>query len=88
MKNLNLPVYLEDKIYQIQLGGGNNIFKIISYFPLSDNEKQIITNLIGCDISSFDGFRSIFSDHISDQEWENSKASIKKRFQDELISIE
>lgn len=37
---------------------------------------------------SSDGFYSIFSDHISEQEWNKTKALIIKRFQDELFNID
>lgn len=37
---------------------------------------------------SFNGFHSIFSDHISEQEWNKSKTQIIKRFQDELFDID
>ena len=76
MKDLNLPANLKDKIYQIN----------VSYFPLSADEKQLIITLMN-DSKSFDGFHSIFSDHISEQEWNKSKAQIIKRFQDELFDI-
>ncbi len=85
MKNLNLPVNLQDKIYQIKVNSQNDFSKIVSYFPLPSDEKQLIITLMG---KSFDGFYSIFSDHISEQEWNKSKAQIIKRFQDELFDID
>lgn len=36
----------------------------------------------------FNGFHSISSDHISEQEWNKSKAQIIKHFQDELFDID
>ena len=33
-------------------------------------------------------FHSIFSDHVSEQEWNKSKAQIIKRFRDELFDID
>jgi hypothetical protein len=86
MKNLNLPSNLKDKIYQINVNSQNDFSKIVSYFPLSADEKQLIVTLMNT--KSFDGFYSIFSDHISEQEWNKSKAQIIKRFQDELFDID
>lgn len=85
--NLNLPVNLKEKIYQIKTNSKNDFLKIVSYFPLSDDEKQLIVNLID-DSKSFDGFASIFSDYISEEEWAKSKMQIIKRFQDELFDID
>ncbi|MSV33756.1 MAG: hypothetical protein EXS76_03440 [Nitrosarchaeum sp.] len=87
MKNLNLPANLKDKIYQIKVNSQNDFPKIISYFPLSTDEKQLIVTLMNSS-KSFDAFHSIFSDHISEQEWNKSKAHIIKRFQDELFDID
>ncbi len=86
MNDLNLPSNLKDKIYQIKFNAPNDFSKIISYFPLSADEKQLIITLNSS--KSFDGFYSIFSDHISEQEWNKSKAQIIKRFQDELFDID
>ena len=82
MNSLNLPVNLKEKIYQMKLHSQNN-FKIVSYFPLSEKEKQMIT----LNLSSIE-FHSIFSDSISESEWNKSKAQIIKRFQDELFDID
>ena len=87
MKNLNLPANLKDKIYQIKVNSQNDFSKIISYFPLSVDEQQLIVTLMD-NSKSFNGFDSIFSDHISEQEWNESKAQIIKRFQDELFDID
>ncbi|HEY4680049.1 MAG TPA: hypothetical protein VIH04_02155 [Nitrosarchaeum sp.] len=87
MNNLNLPANLQDKIYQIKVNSQNNFSKIISYFPLSEDEKQTIIALMD-NLNAFEGFHSIFSDHISEQEWDKSKAQITKRFQDELFDID
>ena len=86
MKDLNLPANLKDKIYQINVNPQNDFSKIISYFPLSADEKQLIVTLMN-DSKSFNGFHSIFSDYISEQEWNKSKAQIIKHFQDELFDI-
>ena len=87
MKNLNLPANLKDKIYQIKVNSQNDFLKIVSYFPLSVDEQQLIITLMN-NPKSFDGFYSIFSDHVSGQEWNKSKAQIIKRFQDELFDID
>lgn len=87
MKNLTLPANLKDKIYQIKVNSQNDFSKILSYFPLSVDEQQLIITLMN-NPKSFDGFYSIFSDHISEQEWNKSKAQIIKRFQDELFDID
>jgi len=67
MKNLNLPVNLKDKLYQINVNPQNDFSKIVSYFQLSEDEKQMIVPLMD-NSKSFNGFHSIFSDHISEQE--------------------
>ncbi|MCE9653189.1 MAG: hypothetical protein K8Q89_09105 [Nitrosarchaeum sp.] len=87
MNSLNLPWSLKEKIYQIKLNSQNNFSKIVSYFPLSESEKQTIVSLMG-DSKSFDGFGSIFSDHVSEKEWNESKSQIIQRFQDELFDID
>lgn len=82
MNKFNLPENLKEKIYQIKSNSQNN-FKFISYFPLSENEKEIIL-----EDSITVEFHSIFSDHISESDWEKSKSQIIKRFQDELFQID
>jgi len=86
--NLNLPVNLKDKIYQIKTNPKNDFLKIVSYFPLSDDEKQFIVDLTKNNFALFDGFGSIFSDHVTEEEWAKSKMQIIKRFQDELFDID
>ena len=79
---MNLPFHIEEKIYDIKKE--NSLLKITSYFPFLDQEKQQILSIIGDDVK----FYSIFTDHVSEEEWVKSKEQIKKRFQDELIDIE
>lgn len=86
MDDFDLPEQVTDKIFEIKRDG-ETISKIISYFPLSDDEKNQIIQLLGKE-SIRDGFHSIFSDSISDEEWEKSKSQIKKRFQDDLFEID
>ncbi len=59
MKNLNLPSNLKDKIYQIKVNPQNDFSKIVSYFPLSADEKQLIVTLMN-NSKSFDGFLLFF----------------------------
>jgi len=81
MDSFDLPERLADKIYEIKTEDGS--VSAVSYFPLSVDEKKEILNLLNsCD------FRSIFSDVISDEDWEKSKIHIKRRFQDELFNID
>jgi len=82
VNHLDLSINLREKIYDIK-ESRNNFLKIISYFPLSDDEKQfILKNLKSVE------FRSIFSDHISEEEWNKTKHQIIKRFQNELFDID
>ncbi len=87
MKNFDLPEHLSDKIYEIKTDETQNVAKVISYFPLSENEKKDIQHLLGDKLTS-DNFHSIFSDHISDEEWNKSKVQIKEKFQNELFDID
>ena len=81
---LTLPLHLEDKIFEIKYSD-DVISKITSYFPLSASEKQEILSILKTD---FLEFYSIFSDNVSDEEWEKTKDQIKKRFNDELFGID
>jgi len=84
MKKLNLPQFLEEKIYDLKSNESNNSLTITSYFPLNQDEKQTILNDHKFDTVNF---KSIFSDNISDSDWLSSKEQIKKKFQDELFNI-
>jgi hypothetical protein len=57
----------------------------VSYFPFSESEKQEIISILNIE---FDEFYSIFTDTVSDDEWEKTKDQIKKKFQDELFDID
>ena len=81
----NLPPNLEDKIFEIKSDSGS-VMKIKSYFPLRENEKQEIIKIL--ELKNFDGFTSIFTDTVSDEEWEKTKHQIKKKFRDELFDID
>ena len=86
MDDYGLPNDLIDKIYEIKKDT-NGISKLISYFPLSDDEKNKILIILG-DKFSRGTFYSIFSDVVSDEDWIKTKHQIKKRFQDELFEID
>lgn len=87
MNNFGLPENLTDKIYEIKIDKTNNLTKLITYFPLSNSEKKETQDLLGDKFSS-DIFHSIFSDQISDENWEKSKTQIKEKFQNELFDID
>lgn len=87
MNNFDLPEHISDKIYEVKLDENENIAKLVSYFPLSNNEKKEIQILLG-DKFSHGKFLSIFSDQISDEEWKKSKEQIKAKFQKELLGID
>jgi len=82
----NFPLYLQDKIYEIRYDSTDKISKIVSYFPLSESEKQEIVFILNDD--DFDGFNSIFTDSVTDEEWVRTKDQIKKKFKDELFDID
>ena len=86
MIKLSLPPYLEDKIFEIRFEPDNSLSKIVSYFPLNESEKQEILSNIND--KSFDGFHSIFTDIITDEEWNKTKEQIKKKFNDELFDVD
>ena len=85
---LDISKSLEEKIFEIRtdFGTDNSISKITSYFPLNDMERKKIAAVIKDE--SFDKFYSIFSDLISEEEWNKNKDQIKTKFQDELFDID
>jgi hypothetical protein len=86
LKKLNIPSEIEDKIFEIKFNSDNSIFKIISYFPLSEFERQSFSSLLN--FTTFSEFHSIFTDTVTDYEWNKTKNQIKKRFQNELFDID
>ena len=86
MKKLNIPSEIEDKIFEIKFNSDASIFKIISYFPLSEFERQSFSSLLN--FTTFSEFHSIFTDSVTDDEWNKTKNQIKKRFQNELFDID
>ena len=86
MENSDIPFELTDKIFQIKFNPNQTIEKITSYFPLSEQERLLINSISGQD--TFSNFNSIFSDTVTDEEWNKTKEQIKKRFQSELFDID
>ena len=82
----DLPMHLKDKIFEIKCDSNETISKIVSYFPFNEIEKQEIISIL--DNSAFVVFNSIFTDTVSDEEWNRTKDQIKKKFKDELFDID
>ncbi len=80
------PDHLHDKIFEIRYDPDNSVSKIISYFPFSESEKHEIISTLND--SSFDRFHSIFTDSVTEDEWNRTKEQIKKKFKDELFDID
>ena len=86
MEISDIPLELIDKIFQIKFNYEQSIEKITSYFPLSEQERLMINSISGQE--TFSNFNSIFSDTVTDEEWNKTKEQIKKRFQNELFDID
>lgn len=86
MEISDIPLELTDKIFQIKFNPDQTIEKITSYFPLSKQERLLINSISGQ--NTFSNFNSIFSDTVTDEEWNKTKEQIKKRFQSELFDID
>lgn len=87
MKKLDLSSDLEEKIYDIKSPHNGKKGKITSYFPLTTAEKkEILSAFEDSDIGN--DFHSIFSDSISENDWNKTKEQIKNKFKDELIDID
>ena len=86
MKTIDIPYKIKDKIFEIKYNSDESIFKIISYFPLSELECHTLTSQLNQ--PDFSEFHSIFTDSITDDQWNKTKAQIKKRFQNELFDID
>ena len=86
MEISDIPLELTDKIFQIKFNPDQSIEKITSYFPLSEQERLMINSISGQD--TFSNFNSIFSDTVTDEEWNKTKEQIKKRFHSELFDID
>ena len=86
MKISDISLEVSDKIFQIKFNPDQSIEKITSYFPLSEQERLMINSISGQ--NTFSNFNSIFSDTVTDEEWNKTKEQIKKRFQSELFDID
>ena len=86
MKVFDIPSEIEDKLFEIKLNSDKSIFNIISYFPLSELERTSLISLLNR--PNFSEFHSIFTDTVTDDEWNKTKNQIKKRFQNELFDID
>ena len=86
MEISDIPLELTDKIFQIKFNPDQTIEKITSYFPLSEQECLLINSIFGQ--NTFSNFNSIFSDTVTDEEWNKTKKKNKKRFQSELFDMD
>ena len=86
MKTLDIPYKIKDKIFEIKYTSDESVFKIISYFPLSKSECYILTSQLNQ--PDFPEFHSIFTDNVTDDQWNKTNDQIKKRFQNELFDID
>lgn len=87
MKKISISADLEEKIYDLKINGNEILSKITTYFPLNIKEKQEILKALNSKEKSV-VFKSIFSDKVSEEEWNKTKEQIKKKFQDELLDID
>ena len=81
-----IPHDLKDKIFEIKFHSDQNISKVVSYFPLSPLERKTFVSVLNQ--PDFSEFYSIFTDTVTNDEWEKTKNQIKKRFQNELFDID
>ena len=86
MKKFEISPTLDEKIYDLKYEH-DSLSTITTYFPLEEIEKQEILKAVGKEEKTIE-FKSIFSDKISDEEWNKTKSQIKKKFHDELISLD
>ena len=86
LRTFDIPSGIEDKIFEIKFHSDKSIFKIISYFPLSELERKTLISLLNR--PNFSEFHSIFTDTVTDDEWNKTKNQIKKKFQNELFDID
>lgn len=78
LEDKNLDNSIKEKIYDYK----HQEKTITTYFPLTNSEKQTIKNVFG-NIK----FKTIFTDRISEKEWNQNKAQIINKFKDELFRI-
>ena len=85
LTSYDIAFELKEKIFEIKTTD-NSVLKIISYFPLTELEQNNLISIINQ--PNFVNFNSIFTDNITDDEWNRTKSQIKKRFQDEIFYID
>ena len=85
LTSYDIPFELKEKIFEIKTTD-NCILKIISYFPLTDLEQNNLISILKQ--PECINFSSIFSDSVTNDEWNRTKSQIKKRFQDEIFHID
>ncbi len=86
MRTLDLYSHLSDKIFEIRWESDEKVSIIVSYFPFTESEKQEIFSILNRE--SFSGFHSIFTDTVTEEEWNKTKKQIKKKFKDELFDVD
>ncbi len=86
MRKLDLHSHLADKIFEIRWESDETVSTIVSYFPFTELEKQEILSILNRE--SFSGFHSIFTDTVTEEEWNKTKKQIKKKFKDELFDVD
>ncbi len=86
MRKLDLHSHLADKIFEIRWESDEKVSIIVSYFPFTESEKQEILSILNRE--SFSGFHSIFTDTVTEEEWNKTKKQIKKKFKDELFDVD
>ncbi|MFZ8922895.1 MAG: hypothetical protein ACO2Y5_08165 [Nitrosopumilaceae archaeon] len=86
MKKLDISPSLEEKIYDSKYEK-NSLSLITTYFPLEETEKQEILKATDKEKGAIN-FKSIFSDNVSEDEWNKTKEQIKKKFREELVDID
>ncbi|MDC4215551.1 MAG: hypothetical protein CK526_00165 [Thaumarchaeota archaeon] len=86
LKMTDIPDKIKDKIFELKFNSDQSVFKITSYFPLTESERNTITSLFN--LHDFSEFHSIFTDNVTDEEWNKTKNQIKKRFHNELFDID
>ncbi len=86
MKKLDISPSLEEKIYDSKYKK-NSLSLITTYFPLEETEKQEILKATDKEKGAIN-FKSIFSDNVSEDEWNKTKEQIKKKFREELVDID
>jgi len=86
LTSYKIPSELKEKIFEIKTNSNNSVLKIISYFPLTELEQKNLISIINQ--PECINFSSIFSDSVTNDEWNRTKSQIKKRFQDEIFHID